>query len=253
MNVRRSLPLALTVIATAVLATACSATGTVAGGPGASQSASAGTGAASSAPTSGATGGSTGGGAAPISAPSKPGSGSGTSAGGNATSDSYAWKHPCAPGQISIEVQYQPSLGTSRRVIVATNHGSAACGLSYFPTVAVSDSSSIGGTSSPARFVNPKVPGGLGGAPYSPIYAGHSAYAVLDLNPSHTAAGASHLYNEIDVLASDFMPNAATTNHPVKAQPAGTGNPDVKAPVLSLYQPTVADAVSQVGNPGNFK
>lgn len=255
MNVRRSLPLALTAVATAVLATACAATGTVAAGSGGSASGSPQP-STSAAPISGNTGGSSGGtgSSAPATAPTKSGAATGGTGGtGNAVSDSYAWKHPCDPSQISIEVRYQPSLGSSRRVIVATNHGSAACGLSYFPTVTVGDSTSVGGTSYPTRFVTPKVPGGLGGAPYSPIYAGHSAYAVIDLNPSHTAAGASHQYDELDIQPADFMPHASTTNHTLRAQPANSGNPDVKAPVLSLYQASVADAVKQLNDPSSFR
>ena len=223
MNARRSIPLALLATATAVLATACAATAT----PGAAGSAS-----------------------APAAAPS---AGKSKAAGGNGSSDSYAYKHPCDPSQVSVEVRYQHNVGDSRRIIVVSNHGSTACGLSYYPTVAISDSRTVGGNSHPTSFATPKVPGGLGGAPYVPVYAGHSVYAVLDLNPSHSAAGAVTTYDEIDVKASDSMPDAATTNHAVRAQPANSGNPSVKGPLLSLYYANLADAVSQVGNPSNYK
>ncbi|MHA6763030.1 DUF4232 domain-containing protein [Streptacidiphilus sp. PAMC 29251] len=260
MNARRSIPLALLATATALLATAC-ASGATTATPGATAS----TGAAAT-PTGAAAqpAGSRSSAPAPTTEPTstKPTSTEPTSTkpttratgtGGNANSDAYAWKHPCDPGQVSIQVQYQHSIGDTRRVIVATNHGSAACGLSYYPTVAVADSTSVGPTSHPTRFVTPKVPGGLGGAPYASIHAGQSLYAVIDLDPGHTKVGAVRTYDELDVKAADFLPEAATTNHPVKAQPAGRGNPYVKAPILSLYQRSVGDAVSQVGDLSDFR
>ncbi|MFC1429990.1 DUF4232 domain-containing protein [Streptacidiphilus sp. N1-3] len=260
MNASRSIPLALLAAATAVLATACgptSTTGATGAGsgtaaPGASAPV-AGSGSASApAPASAPAAVSARPAASRSAAPTPPG-GKAPAAGGNAGSDSYAWKHPCDPGQVSIQVEYQHGIGDTRRIIVATNHGSAACGLSYYPAVAIADSGSIGSTSHPARFATPKVPGGLGGAPYTPIHAGSSLYAVLDLDPGHTTSGAVRGYDELDVKAADFMPDAATTNHPVKAQPGNSGNPYVKAPVLSLYRSSIADAVAQVGNLADFE
>ena len=257
MNARRSIPLALLAAATAVLATACAATTTTPGAAGTAGSSapaaapSQSTGAqpitdrsGTPAPTAGkgrTTGGTGGTG------------GTGSTGSGNGNSDSYAFKHPCDPGQVSVDVQYQHSVGDTRRIIVVTNHGSTACGLSYFPTVSIADSRSVGPNSHPTSFTTPKVPGGLGGAPYTALHAGRSAYAVLDLDPSHSTAGAVQKYDELDVKASDFMPDAATTNHAVRAQPADSGNPYVKAPVLSLYYATVADAVAQAGNPADYK
>jgi hypothetical protein len=254
MNARRSIPLALLAAATAVLATACSSgsgTGASASTPGASVAASS-AGASAPAPQTA--------GAVPASSKSPAArrptqtatTGKAGTSGGDADSDAYAWKHPCDPGQITVAVQYQHSVGDTRRVIVATNHGSAACGLSYYPTVEVTDSRSVGPNSHPASFVSPKVPGGLGGAPYTPIHAGRSLYAVLDLDPGHTTSGAVRTYDELDVKAGDFMPDAATTNHPLRNEPSGSGNPYVKGPILSLYRPSVADAVAQVSDLGNF-
>ena len=254
MNARRSIPLALLAAATAVLATACSSTGT---GTGAAASGATGATSAAATASASATGtagaapvGSTSQVAKPTQAPTKAAPTAGQ--GGDASSDAYAWKHPCDPGQVGITVEYRHGVGDTRRVIVATNHGKTACGLSYYPTVAVADSASIGSTSHPARFATPKVPGGLGGAPYASIHAGQSLYAVIDLDPGHTTSGAVRTFDELDVKAADFMPDAVTTNHPVKDEPSGSGNPYVKGPVLSLYQPSLADAVSQVGNLGNF-
>lgn len=252
MNARRSIPLALLAAATAVLATACSSgsgTGASASTPGASVAASSASASAPAPQTAGAVPVSSKGPAAPE--PTRAAT-TGKAAGGNATSDAYAWKHPCDPGQVTVAVQYQHSVGATRRVIVATNHGSAACGLSYYPTVEATDSKSVGPNSHPTVFVSPKVPGGLGGAPYASIHAGQSLYAVLDLDPGHTTSGAVQKYDELDVKAADFMPDAATTNHPLRNEPSGGGNPYVKAPVLSLYQPSVADAVTQVSDLGNF-
>ena len=252
MNARRSIPLALLAAATAVLATACSSTGTgaTATTPGTSVAATAASTASASASQTA--------GAAPVSSspaaprPTQAATTAKGTGGGNATSDSYAWKHPCDPGQVTVAVRYQHSIGDTRRVIVATNHGSAACGLSYYPAVETADSKTIGPNSHPTHFVSPKVPGGLGGAPYASIHAGRSLYAVIDLDPGRTTSGAVRTYDELEVKAADFMPDAATTNHPVRNEPAGSGNPYVKAPVLSLYQPSIADAVTQVSDLGNF-
>ena len=263
MNHRRTASLALLAAATAVLATACTSSGTGTATPAAAAasvtvtaSGASGTSATPSAPATQTTGVASVSSKGTAPKPTKVAS-TGTSAkgsgGGNATSDAYAWKHPCDPGKVSIQVEYQQSVGDTRRVIVATNHGSTACGLSYYPSVAVADSKSIGGTSHPARFVSPKVPGGLGGAPYASIHAGTSLYAVIDLDPGHTTSGAVRTYDELDVRAADFMPDAATTNHPLKAHPSDPAEPYVKGPVLSLYQPSVADAVTQVGTLSDFQ
>ncbi|MFC1420266.1 DUF4232 domain-containing protein [Streptacidiphilus cavernicola] len=259
MNVRRSLPLALLAAATAVLTTACSSTGAAAGAATGGASASAGQ-TAGAVPVSSKTSKTSGSqdvrpsqpATPPQAAPTAKAPGGSAGSGGNATSDAYAWKHPCDSGQVTVAVQYQHTIGDTRRVIVATNHGKAACGLSYYPAVSVADSASIGATSGTAKFVTPKVPGGLGGAPYASIHAGQSLYAVIDLDPGHTTSGAVRSFDELDVKSADFMPDAATTNHPLKNEPAGSGNPYVKGPILSLYQPSLADAVAQVSDLGDF-
>jgi hypothetical protein len=101
----------------------------------------------------------------------------------------------------------------------------------------------MGSTSYPTRFVQPKPPGGLGGQPYIPLYAGATQFAAIDLNPSKSAVGASHAYDEIDVLASDFLPHAETRNFSAKDTPDGT-NPAVHNPTVTLYHPTPAAAVA---------
>jgi hypothetical protein len=270
LNHRRSASLALLAAATAVLATACTSPGTGTSASGATTSATA-TASGASAVPSASTAQTTG--VAPVSskgptpkptqaAPTtKPagatgGNGSGGTGtggtGGNATSDAYAWKHPCDPAKVGIRVEYQQGIGDTRRIIVATNHGSTACGLSYYPSVLVADSRSVGGTSHPTSFASPKVPGGLGGAPYASIHAGTSLYAVIDLDPGHTTSGAVRTFDELDVRAADFMPDAATYDLPLKAHPTDTANPYVKGPILSLYQPSIADAVTQVGTLSDF-
>ncbi|MQY11094.1 hypothetical protein SRB5_12080 [Streptomyces sp. RB5] len=77
-------------------------------------------------------------------------------------------------------------------------------------------------------------PGGLGGAPAYPLYAGTSAYAVTDLNPTGAKDGA-HL-DTLEVLANaDHMPQSGARRFP-------TDNPVVLRPMLGLYSATVEEA-----------
>lgn len=175
-------------------------------------------------------------------APSGPAKGAVSSADPNATSDSYAWKHPCGSDQVTVKVGPGPDgAGPDIRIVTVTNTSPKACGLSYFPSVLISDSSSVGGNGYPARFVQPKPPEGLGGMPYIPIYAGQSQYAAISLNPSGASAGASHAYDEIDAQASDFLPHAATADFP--AHGADGKNPAVLNPAISLFERTTAEAI----------
>ncbi len=162
---------------------------------------------------------------------SKAGSGS-AAGGGNATSDGYAYKHPCAAGQLSVGVT-TPADASGRRVIAVRNNGANACGLSYYPQVHLDGS---GG-----RTVKPLIPGGLGGAPAYPVYAGRTAYAVIDLDPSGATSGTVTGIDELNVLADgDHMPDADTRNFPL-----GSGALVLK-PKLGLYRSTVADAVASM-------
>lgn len=160
----------------------------------------------------------------------------------NANSDAYAWKHDCVLDHVKADVQFQSAIGATRRVVAVTNTGTTACGLSYYPLLAIGDSRAPGDT-----YVHPTPPGGLGGAPNSPVYAGRTVYSVVDLNPSRSSVGATRTANDLDVLPSDAMPNAATTNHALVAEPAGSGNPEVHNPVVSLYYASVATAASMLG------
>jgi len=168
--------------------------------------------------------------------------------GGNADSDSYAYKHLCTPGQVRVKVVYDAKLGATKRLIEVTNEGVNACGLTYYPEVAIDDSSTINTRHGHAVTVQPRVPGGLGGAPAYPLYAKHTAYAVLDLDPSH-AVTASRPYNEIGVIFNNGLPDADTLNFSAAAGPR-TGNPSVKNPFLGLYESTVA-AANASANPAH--
>ncbi|MEZ0090225.1 DUF4232 domain-containing protein [Streptacidiphilus sp. EB129] len=209
---------------------------------------------APSSPTSGASGatGATGAtGAAPISAPSAsaPSHGGGTGgtgsggngtggngSGGNATSDSYAYKHPCSPQQLSVHVTRR-SAAPSQRVIAVRNTGALSCGLSYFPLVFLDNAHAANGS----QAVKPLIPSGLGGAPAYPVYAGQTAYAVIDLDPSGATTGTVAGVDELNVLSDgDHMPNAATLNFPL-----GDGALVLK-PKLGLYSGNVADAVGSM-------
>ncbi|MFE9875234.1 DUF4232 domain-containing protein [Streptomyces sp. NPDC005784] len=169
---------------------------------------------------------------------SKSGSGSGTAkggGGGNATSDSYAYKHPCSGGQVSVNMTTRDG-ASSRRVIAVRNNGASSCGLSYFPGVYLDQASAQGG-----KIVKPLIPSGLGGAPAYPVYAGQTAYAVIDLDPSGATTGTVSGIDELNVLADgDHMPNADTHNFPL-----GSGALVLK-PKLGLYRTTIADAVSSM-------
>jgi len=81
--------------------------------------------------------------------------------GGDATSDSYAYKHACTADQLRVKVSYDAQVGVTKRLIAVTDTGSAACGLSYYPVVAVDNSSSIGATSGAAQSIQPAVPGAM--------------------------------------------------------------------------------------------
>ena len=167
----------------------------------------------------------------------------------DAISDSYAWKHPCDPAQLTTKVtENAPGSHDGVRVVTVTNTGPKACGLSYYPAVVISDSTSVGPASHPTRFVQPRPPGGLGGQPYVPVYAGRSQSAAIALNPEHST-DTSHAFDEIDVRPADFMPYAATVNVSAKDTP-DQANPGVHDPVVTLYYATAAEAVGMLHKQG---
>ncbi|MCX4787872.1 MULTISPECIES: DUF4232 domain-containing protein [unclassified Streptomyces] len=168
--------------------------------------------------------------------------GSGTAGGstttGGDTSDSYAYKHPCKSGDLSVRV-YPREGSATQQVIEVNNTGANSCGLSYFPQVRLGASKA----SDHSGDIKPAVPGGLGGAPAYPVKPKTAAIAVIDLNPS----GANGLtwIDEMNVLADgDHMANAETQNFEL--------GPDVKVldPKLGLYRSTVAEAVSSMKQAG---
>lgn len=168
----------------------------------------------------------------------KSGSGSGTTAGsgggGNANSDSYAYKHPCSGSQVSVNVTTGAG-AAGRRVIAVRNNGANSCGLSHLPQVY------LDGAKTSGKIVKPLVPSGLGGAPAVPVYAGRTAYAVIDLDPSGATTGTVAGVDELNVLADgDHMPDAETHNFPL-----GPGALVLK-PKLGLYRSTIADAVASM-------
>ncbi|MFE6492447.1 DUF4232 domain-containing protein [Streptomyces sp. NPDC057748] len=165
-------------------------------------------------------------------------SGGGSTSGGN-TSDSYAYKHPCQSGDLSVRV-YPLEGSTTQHVIEVNNTGANSCGLSYFPRVSLGASKA----SDHSGDITPAVPGGLGGAPAYPVKPKTAAIAVIDLNPA--GKGGVTWVDEMNVLADgDHMPNADTQNFEL--------GPDVKVgdPKLGLYRSTVADAVSSMKTAGN--
>lgn len=123
----------------------------------------------------------------------------------------------------------------TRRLITVRNTGATSCGLSYFPLVDLGDSKSADRSAD----LKPLIPGGLGGPPAYVLHAGKTAYAVLDLNPGGSGSGPATTLDEINVLASDSLPNAATKNFPL-------GGGSVGKPKLGLYEAAVADAVASM-------
>ncbi|OKJ26712.1 DUF4232 domain-containing protein [Streptomyces sp. CB01580] len=163
--------------------------------------------------------------------------GSAKTGGGN-TSDSYAYAHPCKSGDLSVRV-YPRQGSATQHVIEVNNVGANSCGLSYFPQVSLGAAKA----SDHSGDVQPKVPGGLGGAPAYPVKPKTAAIAVIDLNPK--GGDGMTWINEMNVLADgDHMPNADTQNFDL--------GPDVKVldPKLGLYRSTVADAVSSMKRAG---
>lgn len=151
-------------------------------------------------------------------------------------SDTYAFKHPCAIGALSVHVTVRAGAPT-QRVIAVRNTGAHACGLSYYPLVDLDGAASGDG----ATAVKPLVPGGLGGAPAYVVHAGQTAYAVVDLDPSGASTGTAAGVDELNVLPDgDHMPTAQTLNFPL-----GKGAL-VRGPKLGLYRSTVSDAVASM-------
>ncbi|MFI9626855.1 DUF4232 domain-containing protein [Streptomyces sp. NPDC052042] len=164
-------------------------------------------------------------------------SGSSAKTGGN-TSDSYAYKHPCKIGDLSVRV-YPREGSATQHVIEVNNVGANSCGLSYFPLVSLGAAKATDHSGD----VQPAVPGGLGGAPAYPVKPKTAAIAVIDLNPK--GGDGMTWVNEMSVLADgDHMANADTKNFSL--------GPDVKVldPKLGLYRSTVADAVSSMQQAG---
>lgn len=153
----------------------------------------------------------------------------------HARSDTYAFSHLCTRGQLTMTVTTMAS-APSRRLITVHNIGRAACGLDYFPHVDIGRSTSQDSSAN----VKPWIPGGLGGPPAFPIYAGARSYAVVDLNPRHATRSVRPGLDEMNVLAVSSMPKAATRNFKL-----GSGVV-VNRPLLGLYEQSVADAVASM-------
>ncbi|MFC5767686.1 DUF4232 domain-containing protein [Actinacidiphila bryophytorum] len=150
--------------------------------------------------------------------------------------DGYAFRHPCGIGQLSVQVTRRAGAPT-QRVIAVRNTGPLSCGLSYYPLVVLDSAKAQDGTAA----VHPLVPDGLGGPPAYPVYAGHTAYAVVDLDPSGATTGTATGVDEMDVLPdAGHMPAAQTLDFPL-----GKGTSVLK-PKLGLYRDTVADAVASM-------
>ncbi|MFH8472302.1 DUF4232 domain-containing protein [Streptomyces sp. NPDC018000] len=165
---------------------------------------------------------------------SKTGTSNGSTKTGGDTSDSYAYKHPCKSGDLSVRV-YPREGSATQHVIEVNNVGANSCGLSYFPRVSLGAAKA----SDHSGDIQPAVPGGLGGAPAYPVKPKTAAIAVIDLNPK--GGDGMTWINEMSVLADgDHMANADTQNFDL--------GPAVKVldPKLGLYESTVAAAVNSM-------
>jgi len=150
--------------------------------------------------------------------------------------DSYAWKHPCSSKQISVHVVRRAPVPT-QRVIEVRNNGPRSCGLSYYPhVVLLNGESATGGVT-----ITPLVPDGLGGAPAFAVYAGTTAYAVIDLDPGGATTGTASGVDQMNVLADgDHMSSRETLPFPL-----GSGAHVLK-PKLGLYRLDLRDAVTSM-------
>ncbi len=234
MHMKSALSSAAALIACAAVLTACGPDT----GPSAEASASTPPAAASSAPASThpATPPSPSAPAAGGTSTSPAGSGSGGSGGADATSDSYAYHHPCTSSQLSLRLVRRATAPT-QRVIEVRNLGTRSCGLSYYPKVGLYNGDSATGDPS----VDVEVPDGLGGPPATPVYAGQTLYAVVDLDPSGDTQHAVDMINTMNVLPDgDHMSSRYTRIFRLSAED------HVLHPKLGLYDTTVARAVESV-------
>ncbi|KOU39425.1 hypothetical protein [Streptomyces sp. WM6378] len=234
---RRTISLALVTTGAALALAACGGGSDNAAASPSSGGASPGTATATATPGPGGSGGPKAGGASGSASATNASGTAGTKTGGkDATSDSYAYKHLCTAGQLSISTKELDS-NPDQYVIAVTNRGKAACGLSsYYPRV---DLGSKNGADR-SHNIHPLVPSGLGGAPAMPVYAGRTVYAVLDVDPNG-AKGSNGGIDEINVLADQRFPNAETHNFPMNE-----GATVVQHPKLGLYRDSVGDAVSSM-------
>ncbi len=175
---------------------------------------------------------------APSPAPSRGGSGS--PGGGDATSDTYAFHHPCTSAQLSIHLVRRAAAST-QRIIEVRNLGTRSCGLSYYPRVALYNGDSATGYPT----IEPKVPEGLGGPPATPVYAGRTAYAVIDLDPSGDTQHAVDMINTMNVLPD----GAHMSSRYTRLFRLGADD-HVLDPRLGLYETTVVAAIDSVHSAG---
>ena len=68
----------------------------------------------------------------------------------------------------------------------------------------------------------------------------------------HILGAACILVWSAAVRADDSWANAVIQNDPVRAQPANSGNPEVKDPRVSLYYTSLGTATAQVAVSGNY-
>lgn len=175
---------------------------------------------------------------APASTPSAP-----PSTGGKASTsapsaprddDSYAFTHLCTASQVTLQLTKMSDVPT-RRLITVRNNAATSCGLSYYPLVSLGNAHSA----DHSKDIKPLIPGGLGGPPAYVLYAGKTAYAVVDLNPGGSGSAPATTLDEISVLGAENWPNAATKNFPL-------GGGSVSKPKQGLYERSAADAVASM-------
>ena len=143
----------------------------------------------------------------------------------------------CVPPVNSPSLQRSWTPNPDQYVIAVTNRGQG--GLRHFlvlPPVALSPKNGA----DRSKNTHPLVPSGLGGAPAIPVYAGHTVYAVLDIDPDGAKGGNGGI-DEISVLVDQRFPNAEIHNFPMDE-----GATVTKHPKLGLYRDTIRDAVTSM-------
>ncbi|MFH8384751.1 DUF4232 domain-containing protein [Kitasatospora sp. NPDC018058] len=146
---------------------------------------------------------------------------------------------PCDIQNLTVQAAARAG-AASQWVIEVRNTGTGVCSLSSTPGVDLGNSAARDQSNN----IKPIL---AAGTLRFPVAAGHSAYVVIDLDPSGATTGTTPGINELNVLVDDEgtnMPLANTRNFPL---PDGA---HVLNPQMGIYRSTVAEAVTSMTSAG---